>query len=49
MFADRCVFAVAGALLFLGQAVALAQIAPSRTIEELKTETQARAIVTPIR
>ena len=30
MFADRRIFAVAGALLFLGQAVALAQIAPIR-------------------
>ena len=43
MFADRRVFAVAGALLFLSQAVALAQVAPSRTLEELRTETQARA------
>ena len=36
-------FASAAAVLFLGQAAALAQIAPPRTIEELKTETQARA------
>ena len=36
-------FASAAAVLFLGQAAALAQIAPARTIEELKTETQARA------
>jgi esterase FrsA len=34
---------VAAATLALWQAAALAQIAPARTIEELKTETQARA------
>ncbi|HEY2137757.1 MAG TPA: alpha/beta hydrolase [Xanthobacteraceae bacterium] len=34
---------VAAATLALWQSVALAQIAPPRTIEELKTETQARA------
>ena len=35
---------VATVMLALGPAAALAQIAPARTIEELKTETQARQL-----
>jgi len=43
VFAVPRVLRLTAVTLFLGQPIALAQIAPSRTLEELKTETQARA------
>jgi esterase FrsA len=43
MVGDRRAVLIAAAALFLGQMPALGQMAPPRTIEELKVETQARA------